>query len=206
MKRIITIILAIIMIVLASFTNSRAQVPTTVDTIEEAWMAADPSFFEGFTVSVLGGIRATNTKINTDSRQNMTGMKVGLQAQGVSIKEYSGYTFGLQFAFVTQNYFQPLTQTQSLINIGIRNYEFNTFFGFCDEKHNMIGFLVGGGKADTKKYGGYWNFGIIGSMMLPIMPTLYLGLQPEIGIKNNQLLRKGSDLYVTILINITKRL
>lgn len=203
----LTIILASIMILLGSYLN--AQV--TLDEIEDAWTLEDKGpkyFFEGFTVSVLGGVRSEAMKVDSESaRLGTTGFKTTLQGQGVSVLNGFGYTFGLQVSYATANYYRPPSDMVSSINISIRNYEFATFFGACDHKHNMVGLLIGGGKSDTRKYTGYWNFGIIGAMNLPIFPDkVYLGLQPQIGLKTNQLSSKGSNFYTELLINCQIRL
>lgn len=217
MNKKITITLALVMVLLGSYLKAQSNSlyftkseQSKIDSIYESQVKENLSntgaFFEGFTVSILGGVRSEAMKID-GVRLGTTGFKTTLQGQGVSVKDYFGYTFGLQVSYSTVNYYRPPSDLVSSININVRNYEFNTFFAFTDQTHNMFGFFIGGGKADTRKYRGYWAGGLIGALNLPIMnESLYLGLQTQAGLKTNQLELNSSNLFVELLICVTKRL
>lgn len=197
------------LIVLASlplFSLSQSQ-EVKLKEIESAWAdRGSDYYYEGFTVSVLGGVRSEAMKIEDGTRLGTTGFKTVVQGQGVSVLNGIGYTFGLQAGFGTANYYRPPSDKVSEVNINVRNYEFSTFFGVSDHKHNMVGLLIGGGKSDVRKYRGYWSGAVIGAMSLPVMDRVYLGLQTHIGTKSNQVLLKGSNLFVELMVNCQVRL
>lgn len=168
----------------------------------------DASNFTGFTGALLIGVRSEAVTLDTlSNRYSTNGMRYQLQLGGVNIKDGFGYTYGLQMSFSTHNLFIPRQGTSVSVNESIRNYEAHAFIGITDKYQNILGLRIGGGRVDSKEYRGHWDLGVVGALNLPLVDnSLYLGLQPQLGIKSNQLTTEGIAPYVELMLSVTKRL
>lgn len=169
---------------------------------------APQSNFTGFAAALLIGVRSEAVKLDTSTQKNRystNGMRYMLQLEGINIRENFGYIYGLQLSYSTHNLSLPAKQNSVPVNESIRNYELHALFGVTDQYSNILAIRIGGGRVDSKEYRGSWDASLVGAVNLPIMPSLYLGLQTHMGIKSNQLTVAGSAPYVEIMASVTKR-